>query len=104
MMPLRPCRCHTAGRGNGRGRGCGWGAALEAYQQVGLGGVEITPIYGVRGFEDRFVPYLSPQWLERLEIALTEARRLGLGVDTATGTGGPFGGPWVGTDDAGKTI
>ena len=79
-------------------------AALEAYQQVGLGGVEITPIYGVRGFEDRFVPYLSPQWVERLETALAEARRLGLGVDMATGTGWPFGGPWVGADDACKTI
>ena len=42
-------------------------AALEAYHEVGLGGVEITPIYGVRGFEDRFVPYLSPQWMEKLE-------------------------------------
>jgi len=79
-------------------------ATLEAYQQVGLGGVEITPIYGVRGFEDRFVPYLSPQWVERFETALAEARRLGLGVDMATGTGWPFGGPWVGTDDACKTI
>ena len=79
-------------------------AALEAYQQVGLGGVEITPIYGVRGFEDRFVPYLSPQWVEKLETALGEARRFGLGVDMATGTGWPFGGPWVGTKDACKTI
>jgi hypothetical protein len=79
-------------------------AALEAYHQAGLGGVEITPIYGVRGFEDRFVPYLSPQWVEKLETALGEARRLGLGVDMATGTGWPFGGPWVGTDDACKTI
>jgi len=79
-------------------------AALDAYREVGLGGVEITPIYGVRGFEDRFVPYLSPQWMERLETALAEARRLGLGVDVATGTGWPFGGPWVGTEGAGKTI
>jgi len=79
-------------------------AALEAYQQAGLGGVEITPIYGVCGFEDRFVPYLSPQWMERLETALAEARRLGLGVDMATGTGWPFGGPWAGTDNACKTI
>jgi hypothetical protein len=78
--------------------------ALEAYREVGLGGVEITPIYGVRGFEDRFVPYLSPQWVERLETALAEARRLGLGVDTATGTGWPFGGPWVGTEEACRTI
>lgn len=79
-------------------------AAFEAYREVGLGGVEITPIYGVRGFEDRFVPYLSPQWVDRLETALAEAQRLGLGVDMATGTGWPFGGPWVGADDACKTI
>jgi arylsulfatase A-like enzyme len=79
-------------------------AALEAYRDAGLGGVEITPIYGVRGFEDRFVPYLSKAWLDRLATALTEARRLGLGVDMATGTGWPFGGPWVGADDACKTI
>lgn len=78
--------------------------ALEACEKAGLGGVEITPIYGVRGFEDRFVPYLSPQWMERLETALAEARRLGLGVDMATGTGWPFGGPWVGRDDACPTI
>jgi hypothetical protein len=79
-------------------------AALEAYAQAGLGGVEITPIYGVRGFEDHFVPYLSPQWVERLETTLAEARRLGLGVDMATGTGWPFGGPWVGVDHACKTV
>jgi hypothetical protein len=79
-------------------------SALEAYREVGLGGLEITPIYGVRGFEDRFVPYLSPQWMGRLEAALSEAERLGLGVDMATGTGWPFGGPWVGVDDACKTI
>jgi alpha-L-rhamnosidase len=78
--------------------------ALEAYRDAGLGGVEITPIYGVRGFEDRFVPYLSKQWVERLEAALAEARRLGLGVDMATGTGWPFGGPWVGAADACRTI
>lgn len=78
--------------------------ALEAYRAVGFGGVEITPIYGVRGFEDRFVPYLSPRWVELLEAALSEAKRLDLGVDLATGTGWPFGGPWVGTDDACKAI
>ena len=79
-------------------------AALEDYEKVGLGGVEITPIYGVHGFEDRFVAYLSPQWVDRLETALTEARRLGLGVDMATGTGWPFGGPWVDADGACRTI
>ncbi len=79
-------------------------AALEAYREAGFGGVEITPIYGVRGFEGRFVPYLSPQWMDRLEAALAEARRLGLGVDVATGTGWPFGGPWVDAANACRTI
>lgn len=68
---------------------------LEAFAAAGLGGVEITPIYGVRGYENRVVPYLSPRWMELLAHVGREARRLGLGVDMATGTGWPFGGPWV---------
>lgn len=77
---------------------------LEALRSAGFGGVEITPIYGVRGHEARFIPYLSPAWTERLEHTLREARRLDLGVDMATGTGWPFGGPWVGADDACKNV
>jgi hypothetical protein len=68
---------------------------LEAFAAAGLGGVEITPIFGVRGAEDRVVPYLSPRWMDLLAHVGREARRLGLGVDMATGTGWPFGGPWV---------
>src|SRR6187402_1577721 len=37
-------------------------AEMEAYQKAGIEGLEITPIYGVRGYEDKFVDYLSPQW------------------------------------------
>lgn len=68
---------------------------LEAFAAAGLGGVEITPIYGARGAEARYVPYLSPRWMELLAHTGREARRLGLGVDMATGTGWPFGGSWV---------
>jgi hypothetical protein len=35
-------------------------ANMEQYRAAGLGGVEITPIYGVKGYEDQFVEYLSP--------------------------------------------
>src|SRR5215207_5167927 len=77
---------------------------LEAYQRVGLGGVEITPIYGVFGAEQEFIPYLSPKWVSMLEHTLTESTRLGLGVDMATGTGWPFGGPTVGDADAAKYV
>lgn len=77
---------------------------LEALRAASIGGVEVTPIYGVRGTEDRFIPYLSAQWMAMLDHTLREATRLGLGVDMATGTGWPFGGPWVGDDTAPRSI
>ena len=73
---------------------------LQTYQQAGLGGVEITPIYGVKGMEDHFVDFLSPTWMDLLAHTLAEAERLDLGVDMATGTGWPFGGPQVKLRDA----
>ena len=73
---------------------------LEEYRRAGIGGVEITPIYGVQGQEARDIPYLSPRWLEMLRHTLAEAARLGLGVDMVTGTGWPFGGPQVSDEDA----
>jgi hypothetical protein len=75
-------------------------ALLQQYQQAGLGGVEICPIYGAKGYEDRFIDFLSPKWMEMLAHTTTEAKRLGLGVDLTTGTGWPFGGPNVTAEDA----
>ena len=70
-------------------------AQLEQLAAAGIGGVEITPIYGAKGQESRYLGFLSPDWMAMLEHTGLEARRLGLGVDMATGTGWPFGGPWV---------
>lgn len=77
---------------------------MEKYAEAGLGGLEITPIYGVKGYEDRFIKYLTPQWVAMLEHTLKEAKRLDLGIDMATGNGWPFGGPWVGADDACRNV
>ena len=68
---------------------------LEILDAAGIGGVEITPIYGARGYENRAIEFLSPRWMEMLEHTAREAERLGMGVDMATGTGWPFGGPEV---------
>jgi hypothetical protein len=68
---------------------------LRAFADAGLGGVEITPIYGARGAEAQYLEYLSPRWVEMLGHVTREAGKLGLGVDMATGTGWPFGGPQV---------
>src|SRR5690349_18321185 len=79
-------------------------AEMEAYQKAGLGGLEITPIYGVVGYENKFINYLSPEWMELFMHTLKEAERLDLGIDMATGTGWPFGGPWVKNEDACKNM
>lgn len=76
----------------------GLDSQLQAYADAGLGGVEITPIYGVRGLEDLELEFLSPEWMDALCYTLDRADSLGLGVDLANTSGWPFGGPWV-TDD-----
>jgi hypothetical protein len=75
-------------------------AEMEAYKKAGIGGLEITPIYGVHGYEKHFIDFLSPQWMELFLHTLKEAERLDMGIDMATGTGWPFGGPWVGDEYA----
>jgi hypothetical protein len=77
-------------------------AAMQQYKEAGLGGLEITPIYGVKGHESEFIDFLSPRWMEMLRHTLTEGKRLQLGIDLANATGWPFGGPWVTPADACK--
>ncbi len=79
-------------------------AELEALEKAGIGGVELTPIYGIQNQDEAFVEYLSEEWVDLLVHTLEEAERLGMGVDIATGTGWPFGGPWVDEGMASKYI
>ncbi|SIN80080.1 glycosyl hydrolase [Algoriphagus halophilus] len=77
---------------------------LEQYQEAGLGGVEIAPIYGAKGYEDRYLDYLSEDWLEVLEFTIQKADSLGMGVDFTQGTGWPFGGPQVNLEEAASAM
>jgi len=77
---------------------------LQLFQAAGIGGVEISPIYGVTGEEARFIPFLSPRWVHTLRHTVREARRLDLGVDMLCGTGWPLGGPWVRAEDAATRV
>lgn len=77
---------------------------MKKYSDAGLGGLEITPIYGVHGYEKQFINYLSPTWVDRLSFVLKEAKQLGMGIDMATGNGWPFGGTWVDDADAAKYL
>ena len=77
---------------------------LTRYRDAGMGGVHIIPIYGAKGFEKRFVSYLSPRWLALLKYTLTEAERLGLGIDMSVGCGWCLGGPNVRDEDANQSL
>ena len=68
---------------------------MEEYAHHGIGALEITPIYGVQGNDKNNIPYLSDQWMEMLREVQTNGKQLGIEVDMSTGTGWPFGGPWV---------
>ena len=68
---------------------------LEEFARAGLGGVEITPIYGVKGNEANDIPFLSGKWMEMYKFTIAKADSLGLQVDMNCGTGWPFGGPEI---------
>ena len=77
---------------------------LSEYAKAGLGGLEITPIYGVQGNEQNEIDFLSPRWMEILGFINQKADAVGLKIDMNTGTGWPFGGPYVTPDEAAQKV
>jgi hypothetical protein len=73
---------------------------LNQYNEAGIGGVEIAPIYGAKGYEDKYISHLSPRWMEVLRYTVKEANDIGMKVDLTAGTGWPYGGPQVGVKEA----
>jgi len=81
---------------------------LRAMASGGIGGFEIQPVYplaldeAASGF--RNLPYLSPEFLDRLRFVAQKARELGLRADVTLGSGWPFGGPWIAIDQAASRL
>ena len=62
--------------------------------EAGIGGVEISPIEFPSGADTvgrKALEYLSPEWLECLQTAFDETKRLGMYCDLLIGSGWPFG-------------
>ena len=66
---------------------------LENMREAGIANVHIVPIYGAKGYEDRYIEFLSPKWMEMLDHIVKKGRSLEMNVDMTTGTGWCFGGP-----------
>ena len=73
---------------------------LAEYSRVGLGTVEVTPIYGVQGNEAHELKFLETPWMNALKKTYQEAETHSMDVDMNMGTGWPFGGPNVTIDQA----
>ncbi len=74
--------------------------------EAGFGGVELAWIYPSWLEDD---PGLRPDWMgaewtELLAFAKRAAEHLGLGCDFTFGSCWPFGGSWIGADDAAQTF
>ena len=77
---------------------------MEQYDEAGFGGLEIAPIYGVKGREEQYLEFLSPDWMEALKTSVSEAERHDMGLDMTLGTGWPFGGPQITPEDAASRL
>ena len=78
--------------------------SMEQYAKCGIGAVEITPIYGVLNNDRNNIEFLSPQWMEMLRFVQSEGKKNNIQIDMATGTGWPFGGPWVPMEESASRL
>lgn len=73
---------------------------MEQYAQTGIGTLEITPIYGVNGNEDKETSFLSKEWFEILKKVYKIAEDNNITIEMNMGSGWPFGGSFVPINDA----
>ncbi|MDO8539623.1 MAG: glycosyl hydrolase [Opitutaceae bacterium] len=71
---------------------------LRAMKEAGLSGILLFEM-GARGDKAAFPPagpaFLSEPWLDKLKLAVNEARSLGLQVDMSVISSWDMGGPWI---------
>jgi hypothetical protein len=75
---------------------------LDLLKEAGIGGVEINPIRFPDGGDPvgyKSLEWLSPEWLQMLNITLEGARELGIICDIIVGSGWPFGGEFLEKDE-----
>ena len=77
---------------------------IAALDSAGFGGVEVTVIYGAKGAESAYIPYLTPRWVDVVKHAAMEAQRRGMGLDLPQGSGWRIGGPSVTSADANQML
>lgn len=65
------------------------------WADAGMGGYRIIPIYGAKGYEEKYVQFMSPMFLDTLVAAKKIAADKDMKVDMSFGAGWCFGGTTV---------
>lgn len=73
---------------------------IQEYSKKGIGAVEITPLYGVKGNDANNIDFLSPKWMQALKDCEELGKKYSVQIDMNSGTGWPFGGPLVPIEEA----
>ena len=74
---------------------------LDVMKDAGIGGVEINPI-AFPGGDDLGIPslpWLSPEWIKMVQVALKGADERGMICDIIVGSGWPFGAEFLKTEE-----
>ena len=66
--------------------------------------MEVTVIYGAKGADSAYIPYLTSRWVHMIAHVATETRRRGMGLDLPQGSGWRMGGPSVLPADANASL
>jgi len=75
---------------------------LDVMQKAGIGGIEINPVglpAGAERTDDKPLDWLSPAWNRVLKTAVDGARDRGMVADLIVGSGWPFGGRFLDSDE-----
>lgn len=80
---------------------------LESLKNVGFGGVEINPIampFHAPDNGDKALVWMSDEWVDLLVHACQKTKELGMVADLIVGTGWPFGGEFLQSDETSQRV
>lgn len=68
---------------------------LQQFKDMGFGGASVAATYGVNGYEDKYVPFMSPKWIDYINYTADKFREANMALDVSLTSAWPFGGPNV---------
>lgn len=80
---------------------------LRMLKAASVGGVLIYPVAFPSTGDDAGIPslrWLSPEWIDMLKVAFTEAEKLGMTCDLIVGSGWPFGSETIPVDERAEAV